>query len=112
MDNDRPAPIYYFAHRYTLSNIVINTNNRLIKNTLLQQAFDKIAYVQSHQIRKPLASIMGLMNVIKGDNYSADKEILQKMESATLDLDQNIRDVIAHTEVRPLTDAEQQAVKW
>lgn len=95
-------------------NIVINTNNKLIKikNTLLQQALDKIAYVQSHQILKPLASIMGLMNVIKGDNYSADKEILQKMESATLDLDQNIRDVIAHTEVRPLTDAEQQAVKW
>jgi uncharacterized membrane protein len=95
-------------------NIVIHANSRLIKlkNEMLQQALDKIAYIQSHQIRKPLASIMGLMNIIKIDNYHADTDILQKMDTATHELDSNIRDIIIHTEIKPLTAEEQQAVKW
>jgi signal transduction histidine kinase len=65
---------------------------------MLNEALLKIAHIQSHHIRKPLASIMGLMNLIKDNNYEADKELLMKMDAASLQLDKRIREVIIHAE--------------
>lgn len=82
-------------------NFIINKNNLLIKtnNKILNDALLKIAHIQSHHIRKPLASIMGLMNIIKAHDYQVDKEVLQQMDKAAHDLDKRIRDVIKETEV-------------
>ena len=82
---------YFIIHKYSR---MVEANNQKLNNALL-----KIAYIQSHQIRKPLASIMGLMNIIKAHNFEADKEVLQKMDVASKELDQRIRDVIAQTEM-------------
>lgn len=82
---------YFTIHKYSR---LMEANNEQLNYALL-----KIAYIQSHQIRKPLASIMGLMNIIKAHNYEPDKEVLQKMDEASHELDQRIRDVIRETEI-------------
>lgn len=56
----------------------------------------EIAWMQSHELRKPVASILGLMEVIKEDGYVATKEILLKMEEATLELDDKIKMIVDH----------------
>ncbi len=57
----------------------------------------KIAQIQSHDIRQPLTSIMGLVNTIKADNYMADKERLLMIESAANDLDRKIHAIVEQT---------------
>lgn len=54
----------------------------------------EIAYIQSHEYRRPVASIMGLMNIIKGYNYRASKKCLMMMEAAVNELDEKIRIVV------------------
>lgn len=57
----------------------------------------KIAYVQSHEFRRPVASILGLMNVIKLEGDGCDhKESLRMMEAAVLELDEKIHDIVNH----------------
>jgi len=57
----------------------------------------KIAQIQSHDIRQPLTSIMGLVNTIKADNYVADKERLLMIESAAHELDRKIHAIVEQT---------------
>ncbi|MDB5017583.1 MAG: domain S-box protein [Mucilaginibacter sp.] len=54
----------------------------------------EIAYIQSHEYRKPVASILGLMNVIKESNYRSGKKCFILMEKAVKDLDDKIRNVV------------------
>ena len=61
-----------------------------------------IAYIQSHEYRRPVASIMGLMNVIKQDNYEPNKECLVMMGVAVEELDLKLREVINHTHDHPV----------
>jgi len=65
------------------------TQNVAQKNSLL-----KIAFIQSHGYRKPVASILGLMNLIKANNYRSPKESLLLMEIAVNDLDKQIKAVV------------------
>ena len=60
------------------------------------KALENIAYIQSHELRKPLASIMGLINLIKVMDYELDKECILKLEEAGKDLDNKIHDVLSH----------------
>jgi hypothetical protein len=60
-----------------------------------------IAYIQSHEYRRPVASIMGLMNVIKEEDYKPDKECLLMMEVAVEELDFKLREVINHAHDLP-----------
>lgn len=66
------------------------------------KALKEISQVQSHDIREPLTSIMGVMNLIKEENYPTNKEYLQHMETAVHRLDEKIRSIVhisntAHT---------------
>jgi PAS domain S-box-containing protein len=58
-----------------------------------------IAYIQSHELRKPVASILGLMNLFKLNDYTATKEELIIMEKATKELDNKIRTIVNFTEL-------------
>lgn len=60
------------------------------------QALARIAFVQSHEFRSPVASILGLMNIIK-DDYSNANEYLELMEEAVKNLDEKIHLVVAST---------------
>jgi PAS domain S-box-containing protein len=59
----------------------------------------EIALINSHEIRKPVASILGLMQLFKDlKNRNPDKQLLQHLESATQELDDVIRRIINKTE--------------
>jgi hypothetical protein len=81
---------------------VIRRSHQLIKgsNTQLNDALKNIAYIQSHELRKPLASILGLVNVIKAEDYTADKEALHKLEIAAKELDVMIKAINKHTQIK------------
>ncbi|MEO6150305.1 MAG: PAS domain S-box protein [Mucilaginibacter sp.] len=57
----------------------------------------KIAQLQSHQIRQPLTTIMGLINLVKDDHHPVDKEWLGMLEAATNNFDKIIFDIVAET---------------
>ncbi|MBK0378892.1 GAF domain-containing protein [Mucilaginibacter segetis] len=61
------------------------------------ESLKKIAYVQSHELRRPVASIMGLMEIIKNENYKPAREELMMMEKAVQELDERIRNIVSMT---------------
>lgn len=83
--------------------LTIRHKNKAIrhKNHILNEALLKIAHIQSHEVRKPLASILGLMNVFKIQNYVVNKDELLMVETSTQELDEKIRDIISATESWP-----------
>jgi PAS domain S-box-containing protein len=54
----------------------------------------EISSMQSHEIRGPVSTIMGLMQIIKEENYKPDKMYLLLLELTTEQLDKNIREII------------------
>ncbi len=63
---------------------------------LKNESLVKIAYIQSHELREPVASIVGLMNLIKDDSKNTD-EYLKLIEESTMELDRKIFEIIAQT---------------
>jgi len=61
-----------------------------------KQALTKIAFIQSHEVRRPVASILGLMNVFKASDYAVSREELLMMEHAVNELDEKIREIVNH----------------
>ncbi len=63
-----------------------------------------IAFIQSHEFRSPVASIMGLMNIIKESGYeflqepSLMKEAFFMLEEAVVKLDEKVHIVVKSTE--------------
>lgn len=62
------------------------------------ESLKAIAYIQSHEIRRPVSSIMGLMNIFKANDYQASREDMLMMERAVLELDDRIRKIVNHAE--------------
>jgi tetratricopeptide (TPR) repeat protein len=76
---------------------VISRNNKIItkSNEKKNKALQNIAHIQAHELRKPLASIMGLVNVIKISEYEFDKELISKLDESAKDLDEKIHNVLS-----------------
>jgi len=64
------------------------------------ESFRKIAQIQSHQVRQPLTSIMAIINLIKLDDYVADKETLMMMEKSAQILDSRIHEIVKETRMQ------------
>ena len=79
---------------------ILHRSNRQITKSNVQKdrALEGIAYVQAHELRKPLASILGLINVIKAMDYEVDEECIDKLEQAGHQLDDKICAIIKSTE--------------
>ena len=77
---------------------IIWHNNHAIKksNEKKDQALGDIAFIQAHELRKPLASIMGIVNVIKAMDYKIDPECISKLDEASKELDAKIHAVLTH----------------
>jgi tetratricopeptide (TPR) repeat protein len=77
---------------------IIWHHNHTIKksNEKKDQALGDIAFIQAHELRKPLASIMGIVNVIKGMDYTVDPECISKLDEASKELDEKIHAVLSH----------------
>ncbi|HZY39035.1 MAG TPA: PAS domain-containing protein [Mucilaginibacter sp.] len=79
-------------------NLVNITKRIALKQKVFEQkqALTKIAFIQSHEVRRPVASILGLMNVFKASDYAVTKEELLMMEQAVNELDEKIREIVNH----------------
>ena len=67
------------------------------KNIAIQQQntqLREIAQMQSHEFRGPLSSVLALMNLIKTENYTMNKDYFNMMESAVNKLDEKICGVV------------------
>ncbi len=53
-----------------------------------------ISAIQSHEIRGPVCTIMGIMSLIKESGYETDRKYLMLLETTTNLLDKNIRDIV------------------
>jgi len=54
----------------------------------------KIAQLQSHQIRRPLTTMMGLVNLIKEGHHSVDDKWIKMFERSTEDFDKTIHMIV------------------
>ena len=79
---------------------ILHQNAVAIKKSNEQKgkALENIAFIQAHELRKPVASVLGLINVIKASDHEVDREMLKKLEEAAQQLDSKIRDIITHVE--------------
>lgn len=59
----------------------------------------EIAFLQSHQIRRPVANILGLIAVFNHDDLNdiTNSEVIKKLELAAKDLDKIIHDITRKT---------------
>jgi len=62
------------------------------------ESLKAIAFIQSHEIRRPVSSIIGLMNIFKASDYQSTREELMMLERAVLELDEKIRLIVNHTQ--------------
>lgn len=51
----------------------------------------EIAYVQSHNFRKPVSNIIGLMSIFKKDGYKCSREGLKMLEKAIFQLEKEMK---------------------
>ena len=83
--------------------VVYNATNindqkqRIAEITTQNEILSNIAYIQSHDYRKPVASILGLMEVLRHGDEPLSEE-LQMMDEAVKDLDDKIRSVVNFTQ--------------
>ncbi|HEY0176577.1 MAG TPA: triple tyrosine motif-containing protein, partial [Pedobacter sp.] len=107
--------LYFFIrhriHRELLAkDIILKEKEALLlksSNARKDLALENIAFIQSHELRKPLASILGLINVIKAMDYEVDKECISMLEEAGNELDTKIRSIISHVEHEAAEDPDQ-----
>ena len=84
-----------------ISYLIRNVTERKLKEQKIiaqNESLLKIAHIQAHEFRAPLTSIMGLMGLIKQDDYAAPKEYIQMLEQAVYTLDGKIRQIITDVE--------------
>ncbi|WP_345948015.1 GAF domain-containing protein [Mucilaginibacter sp. PAMB04274] len=74
---------------------------------ILQQneALRKIAFMQSHELRKPVASILGLMHLLKLEDPGAHSDIMKMLEATVQELDTTIHRIVQNTETQTDTNA-------
>lgn len=67
--------------------------------TAQNKSLRDIAFIQSHELRRPVASIIGLMDILKSDERLNGIEEIQLMEKAVAELDVKIHLVVGYTEL-------------
>lgn len=63
---------------------------------LQNESLKEIAWIQSHEIRRPVATILGLMNLLRLNGHIESIQELQLMEHAVVELDDKIRLIVDH----------------
>lgn len=63
------------------------------------ESLRKIAFIQSHELRRPVSSILGLVELIRSEpdpmNFSEDLDML---DAAARELDGKIREIVEQTQ--------------
>ena len=87
------------AHRF-----YVTTNMLALKNEELQKAYDeldKFAYSATHDMRGPILSVLGIIDLTKNTEDIAEvKEMVEMMENAMFKLDNYIQNLHDHYSIR------------
>jgi PAS domain S-box-containing protein len=81
-----------------VSYIIRDVTDRKVKELKIidqNKSLLKIAHVQAHEFRAPLTSIIGMMDLIKAEDYQAPKEYFERLGTAVHSLDQKICEVVS-----------------
>jgi PAS domain S-box-containing protein len=72
------------------------TERKQNEKRILEQnsSLSTIAHIQSHELRRPVASILGFMHLFKYVGYKATKDELVMMEKAVNELDDKIKEIV------------------
>ncbi|QJD96343.1 GAF domain-containing protein [Mucilaginibacter robiniae] len=62
------------------------------------ESLREIAFIQSHELRRPVASILGLMQILEMDGHTSQIKELELMQHAVQELDEKIRIVVNYTD--------------
>lgn len=76
------------------------THNKKQYNTILEEnkKLKEIAHIQSHKVRKPVASILGVVSLIdKNECGEEQAELIEALEIATSELDLIIHEIVGKT---------------
>jgi hypothetical protein len=74
----------------------------------------EIAFLQSHLVRRPVASVLGLIGLIKADNPNdpVNLEMIPKLEIAAKELDTVIHEIVQKTaEIESLSSSSEEDIK-
>lgn len=61
-------------------------------------ALTRIAIIQSHELRRPVASLLGIMALLKLEQTKADNEYMEMLEFTVKELDEKIREIVKDSE--------------
>ena len=90
-----------------ISYIIRDVTDRKIKELKIiaqNKSLLKIAHLQAHEFRAPLTSIMGMMCLIKAEEYNAPLEYYEMLDNAVHNLDQKIREIVGNIDGMMLQD--------
>lgn len=75
--------------------------------TLQNRKLKEIAFIQSHELRKPVANILGLVPILNVTDFSEENmKLLGLLKKSTLELDDMIKRVVSLTEsINDIVDA-------
>ena len=75
------------------------TERKLHEQHILAQneSLKSIAYIQSHELRRPVASILGLANIMSANDYVFSKDDVEMLERAAGELDAKIRTIVGYS---------------
>jgi PAS domain S-box-containing protein len=83
---------------------LIGTNRDVTDAVLVQEKIKtqnkvlrEIAFIQSHEVRKPLANILGVIEILKHAGTLNGLEIFDHLIESALELDQQIRAIVSKT---------------
>lgn len=62
------------------------------------QSLRRIAFIQSHELRRPVSSIMGISQLIQSEDIPSHiQEEVSMLQKAVAELDQKIREIVSYT---------------
>ncbi|PJJ79722.1 GAF domain-containing protein [Mucilaginibacter auburnensis] len=61
-------------------------------------ALTRIAIIQSHELRRPVASLLGIMALLKLEQAKAENEYMEMLEYTVKELDEKIREIVKDSE--------------
>jgi two-component system NtrC family sensor kinase len=80
---------------------LIGTNRDVTEDVQVQEkiknqnkALRDIAFIQSHEVRRPLANILGIIEILKNMDSFAELEIFHQLAESAVELDQEIRSIV------------------
>ncbi|WP_162842766.1 GAF domain-containing protein [Mucilaginibacter pineti] len=85
-----------------ISYIIRNVTERKLREQYIidqNQSLASIAHIQAHEFRGPLTTIMGLMNLIREEDYTTQPMYFKFMEQAINKLDDTIKKIISKIDI-------------